>query len=104
MTVFSPDWIKAGFSRNWCTEGVSHQIAKASTFDKNMDLSTRENKVVIGLLVGITTPSKGTAFGMRFYNGNGAKRTKLSGIANYAFIMVFADVFDLPNCFAVILH
>jgi len=70
---------------------------------QKMALLDRENKVVLGLLLSVATPNKGTAYGMSLYTTNGgAKRTKVQ--ANYAFIMVFADLMDLPNCFVEILH
>jgi len=82
---------------------VKFPLAAASTFNKKMALTNRENKVVLGLLLSVATPNKGTAYGMSLYTTNaGAKRTKVQ--ANYAFIMVFADLMDLPNCFAVILN
>ena len=103
-TNFDPAWIRTGFSTKWCSDNsVTFPLAVASTFNKKMPLADRENKVVLGLLLSVATPNKGTAYGMSLYTTNGgAKRTKVQ--ANYAFIMVFADLMDLPNCFAVILH
>jgi len=66
-------------------------------------LHTRQGASTRGLLLSVATPNKGTVYGMSLYTTNGdAKRTKVQ--AKYAFIMVFADLMDLPNCFAVILH
>jgi len=91
------------FQQTGADEDGPFPLATASTFNTKMDLSDRENKVVVGLLLSVATPNKGTAYGMSLYTTNGgAKRTKVQ--ANYAFIMVFADLMDLPNCFAVILH
>ena len=103
-TNFDPAWIRTGFSTKWCSDNsVTFPLAVASTFNKKMPLADRENKVVLGLLLSVATPNKGTAYGMSLYTTNGgAKRTKVQ--ANYAFIMVFADLMDLPNCFAVVLH
>jgi len=101
-THFNPAWIRTGFSTKWCSDkSVKFPLAAASTFNKKIALTDRENKVVLGLLLSVATPNEGTAYGMSLYTTNsGAKRTKVQ--ANYAFIMVFADLMDLPNCF--ILH
>jgi len=102
--TFKRAWIRDGFSTDLCSdEDGPFPLATASTFNTKMDLLDRENKVVVGLLLSVATPNKGTAYGMSLYTTNGGtKRTKVQ--ANYAFIMVFADLMDLPNCFAVILH
>ena len=99
---FDPAWIATGFSTGWCPNATTYKVAKASMFKKDMALKDKENKVVLGLLLSVATPNKGTAYGMSIYNVVGAKRSKIN--ATYAFILVFADLNDLPNCFAVILH
>jgi hypothetical protein len=105
LTNFDPTWIKPGFSAKWCPDAATYKVAKASMFRKDMSLKDKENKVVIGLLLSVSTPSKATntAYGLSLYSiaGNN-KRSKIN--ATYAFILVFADLCDLPNCFAVILQ
>jgi len=38
---------------------------------KKIALLDRENKVVLGLLLSVATPNKGTAYGMSLYTTNG---------------------------------
>jgi len=58
--------------------------------------------VVLGLLPSIATPNAGTACGMSLCTMNCTKQAKVQ--ANCTFIMVFADLMDLPNCFIILLH
>jgi len=102
LPFLDPAWIKNGFSSDWCPNGTTFEIQKASWFSKDLEPADRQNKAVIGMLLSVSTPTKsGSAYGMSYYNINAGKRSKM---VNYAFIMVFADLADLPNCFAVILH
>jgi hypothetical protein len=101
-TIFDPKWIKDGFSSRWCRKGITHTLRPASHFKKDMKLSERENTVTLGLLLSVATPNKGNAYGLQMSTTNGNKRIKIQ--ANYAFIMIFADLLDLPNCFAIILQ
>jgi len=74
-THFNRAWIRTGFSTKWCSDtNEVFPLAAASTFNKNMALTDRENKVVLGLLISVATPNKGTAYGMSLYTSNGGAK------------------------------
>lgn len=87
-------------------EGSEYRYSKASSFRSSMSLRERQNKAVAGLLIGLTSPDKsGAAYGIKYITSSiGTKRAKTSIGTNYSFILVFADMNDLPNCFALVLH
>jgi hypothetical protein len=85
----------------------SYTYTNASFFRGSLSLRERQNKAVAGILIGITSPDKtGAAYGIKYISGPGvgAKKAKTSLGSNYSFILIFADMSDLPNCFALILH
>lgn len=104
MNFFDNDHISPGFSTLW--NHPPHRITRASFFNTDKLPAEIQNRVVVGVLLGLSFPKNSRAFGLRLStSGPGAganNRQRIFNSANYDMILIFADMYDLPNCFAVI--
>lgn len=108
MVLFTANQIKDGFKKSWCNQ--PHELKKASYFSTSRRPSEIQNTAVLGVLISITQPKKNSngsgSGGMKFSSmaatGVGGKLQRVYSTPNYEIILQFADMSDLPNCFAVI--
>jgi len=102
--LFTAELLARGFDPWWLTD--PHTIEKASFFTSTRRPEETQNKVVVGFLINFCFPRSSQAFGFRLNSsvpGKGQNnRQKLFSTNNYEMIMIFADIYDLPNCFAII--
>ena len=104
MVTFNPDAIRHGFPTSGFTRDLT--ILPAYYYS-NTDLGPMDiiDKVVIGILLSITVPdNKGVHLGsLQLRNktmGSSSKRPRVT--TPHSYILTFADIYSLPNCFCVV--
>lgn len=113
--VFDRQWIRQGFLTNWVDD---HKVVHANYF-RAFGLAGEdcEQKVILGRLLAVSAPdTKGQHYGYSMQVKPGAVNSLLKSDSNkkqkitsatyskYAYMLVFADQQDLPNCFTIILR
>ena len=113
--LFDRQWIRQGFLSNWVDD---HQVVQANYF-RAFGLAGEdcEQKVILGRLLAVSAPdTKGQHYGYSMQVKPGAVNSLLKTDSNkkqkitsatyskYAYMLVFADQQDLPNCFTIILR
>ena len=115
MFVFNKQWIRQGFPSKWAVE---HKVVQANYFRAfGLTGEDCEQTVILGRLLAVSTPdTKGQHFGYSMQVKPGAvnsliktdsnKKQKITSamFSKYAYMLVFADQQDLPNCFTIILR
>lgn len=112
-TPFNPAWIKNGFHTDWTiNQNIVCETAEFYRSDPDNEVSC-DNKVVVGRLLSITSPRDGhyNGFKVNLYDTSkgkaqttgDSKKVRFGNGAPYKYLLVFADQFDLPKCFALIL-
>lgn len=108
--IFDAAFVKQGFKTENLFDNETSIVPATYFQDTNRTGSDYENKVVVGIFLSFTAPDKDGryyGFDMRMNTmaiQRGAKKFKpTSNHASYAHIMICADVYNLPNCFAVLL-
>ena len=108
---FNVNWIKSGYATSWFH---NHKVVKADHF-KRFSLTGEEceGKVILGRLLAVTTPDKSGKYnGMNLVtkervssamSSNKTRRLNCAMYAGYSYILMFADQYNLPDCFAIIL-
>ena len=113
--AFNKQWIRPGFLTEWVD---GHRVVQANHFRAfGLTGDECEQKVILGRLLAVSAPdTKGQHYGYSVQVKPGAvgsliktdpnKRQKITSamFSKYAYMLVFADQQDLPNCFTIILR
>ena len=104
-TTITKDDIHDSWRVDWIQESL--EIVKACDFRNNQMPWFSEGKVAVGKLLFVKFPQKDKSpmGGMRFQivqTTDNPQRKRILGTRHYAMMLVFADLHNLPNCFAVI--
>lgn len=103
--LFNREWIRNGFPKDWVGDTPKF-ITRASYLCESVDTREQgEGKVIVASLISIISPKlvAGKALAYRLTTGTKKQKVSVGGGASFAYILLFHDLYDRHNMFAIFL-